>query len=193
MDNAFGKLLREERAKARLSQQYVGQQAGLDHSFISYLESGRRKPTREGIEQIARAFRDPMVEDRLLAAAGFLPRRAAGLAAIHPVLDRVLRIVTADVPPATIAGGMHFIERGLQRAEVMVAAAYRAKDVDYRSMRPSIEVCPRCKNLVRETGWDDPPYWCGECDAGVNAPKITPLPLRTETPPDYWRQEDGDV
>ena len=45
IEKAFGKVLRETRDKAEMSQEELALTAGLDRSFISLLERGLRQPS----------------------------------------------------------------------------------------------------------------------------------------------------
>jgi transcriptional regulator with XRE-family HTH domain len=69
---AFGSLLKAWRARRRVSQLDLALDAELSQRHVSFLESGRSKPTRASIEKLADALTIPRGErDRLFAAAGF--------------------------------------------------------------------------------------------------------------------------
>ncbi|MGA0599775.1 helix-turn-helix domain-containing protein [Caulobacter sp. KR2-114] len=69
---AFGSLLKAWRARRRVSQLDLALDADLSQRHVSFLESGRSKPTRASIEKLADALTIPRGErDRLFAAAGF--------------------------------------------------------------------------------------------------------------------------
>lgn len=53
---AFGKLLREQRRVAGLTQEVIAFEAGLDRVFISMLERGVRQPTLTTIAALADAM-----------------------------------------------------------------------------------------------------------------------------------------
>jgi transcriptional regulator with XRE-family HTH domain len=73
----FGQMLTRLRTAQRLSQNQLAQRAGLNHSYISRLESGGRgDPSRTVVEQFVGALGlDPSGReaDELRMAAGFLP------------------------------------------------------------------------------------------------------------------------
>lgn len=70
----FANTLREYRAQARMSQTELARRSGLDHSYVSRLESGYRTPTRDAVIKLAKAMElSPEKRDRLLASAGFMP------------------------------------------------------------------------------------------------------------------------
>jgi transcriptional regulator with XRE-family HTH domain len=53
---AFGKILRESRQRAGLSQEELADAADLDRTFIGMLERGKRQPTLESLFRIADAL-----------------------------------------------------------------------------------------------------------------------------------------
>lgn len=53
---AFGKILREYRVRARISQEELAVSAQLNRNYIGMLERGERQPTLETILQIAEAL-----------------------------------------------------------------------------------------------------------------------------------------
>ena len=81
----FGRTLARLRGVQRLSQNQLAGRAGLNHSYISRLESGGRgEPSRAVVEQFVTALAlDPTGHDAddLRMAAGFLPADPAHLLA----------------------------------------------------------------------------------------------------------------
>jgi transcriptional regulator with XRE-family HTH domain len=76
----FSELLKHYRELHGISQSKLGELAGLDHSYISKLESNHRNPDRSAVDKVARALNLSEVStDKLLAGAGFLPRNANNL------------------------------------------------------------------------------------------------------------------
>lgn len=70
----FPGLLADLREQAGWSQSRLGDEAGLDHSFICLLEHGRRTPSRATIARLARTLRLTLADaSRLFVAAGLLP------------------------------------------------------------------------------------------------------------------------
>lgn len=73
----FGQMLARLRQAQRLSQNQLAQRAGLNHSYISRLESGDRgDPSRTVVEQFIGALgldAEGRDADELRMAAGFLP------------------------------------------------------------------------------------------------------------------------
>lgn len=54
--NAFGQTLRYFRARQQISQERLSQESGLDRSYISLLERGRRQPSLTTLLQLAEAL-----------------------------------------------------------------------------------------------------------------------------------------
>ncbi len=50
---AFGRVLREARLKAEFSQERLALDAGVDRTFVSMLERGKRQPTLETLFRLA--------------------------------------------------------------------------------------------------------------------------------------------
>jgi transcriptional regulator with XRE-family HTH domain len=50
---AFGRILREYRLKAKLSQEALALAAGIDRTFVSLLERGQRQPTLTTLFRLA--------------------------------------------------------------------------------------------------------------------------------------------
>ncbi len=77
MDRAeshLGRLIRHWRARRHLSQLDLAGEAGVSTRHVSFIETGRARPSREMVLQLARALDVPL-RDRndLLTAAGFVP------------------------------------------------------------------------------------------------------------------------
>lgn len=53
---AFGKVLREARKKAGLTQEQLGLEADLERNFVSMLELGQRQPSLTTLIKLAKAL-----------------------------------------------------------------------------------------------------------------------------------------
>lgn len=74
---AFPSLLKTWRSRRRLSQLDLALEAGLSQRHVSFLETGRSKPSRQSIVRLGDALNMPCAEvDALHAAAGFAARSA---------------------------------------------------------------------------------------------------------------------
>lgn len=96
--SSFGRLLRAQRTRRRLSQLDLALDANVSARHISFLETGRARPSREMVLQLARTLDVPL-RDRnvLLTAAGFAERyrrtdlSEPEMAQIRRALDYMLR------------------------------------------------------------------------------------------------------
>lgn len=72
--NSFPEVLRQWRQKRRLSQLELGLSSGVSQRHISFLESGRARPSREMILKISETLSVPLRDRNVwLMAAGFAP------------------------------------------------------------------------------------------------------------------------
>jgi len=75
--DAFGPLLKSWRTRRRLSQLDLALYACMSQRHLSFLETGRSKPSRYAIRQICEALEMPAAEqDVMLMSAGFAPQSA---------------------------------------------------------------------------------------------------------------------
>jgi len=95
---AFPNLLRDCRRGRRLSQLDLAVEAEVSQRHLSFLESGRAKPSREMVLQLAQALDLPLRErNRLLQAAGYagvFPQRkleAADMVPVRQALEQLLK------------------------------------------------------------------------------------------------------
>src|SRR5262249_18345516 len=72
--NTFGELLRSWRLSRRASQLELGMEAGVSARHISFIETGRAKPSQEMVITLATVLDIPLRERNLLLhAAGYAP------------------------------------------------------------------------------------------------------------------------
>jgi transcriptional regulator with XRE-family HTH domain len=72
MDTTFGPALKEWRNRRRVSQLDLGSLAGVSARHISFLETGRSRPSREMVHHLSEYLEVPLSErNALLNAAGF--------------------------------------------------------------------------------------------------------------------------
>lgn len=53
---AFGRALRQRRTEAKLSQEKIALEAGIERVYVSWLETGKRQPTFHTIVKLAGAL-----------------------------------------------------------------------------------------------------------------------------------------
>ncbi len=95
--DAFGPLLKSWRNRRHVSQLDLAMDAGMSQRHISFLETGRSKPSRYAVRQICEALEMPAAEhDVMLVSAGFAPQstdaswNAEVRAAVGASIDHVL-------------------------------------------------------------------------------------------------------
>jgi transcriptional regulator with XRE-family HTH domain len=93
----LGNLLRDWRQRRRLSQLDLALEAGVSARHLSFLETGRAKPSREMVLHLSDQLDVPLRDrNRMLLAAGFAPAfeerpiDAPEMAPVREALDRVL-------------------------------------------------------------------------------------------------------
>jgi transcriptional regulator with XRE-family HTH domain len=98
LEGAFGPLLRQWRARRRLSQLALALEASISSRHVSFLETGRARPSREMVLLLAQALDVPLRErNQLLTGAGYAPiyretgMDAPDMAQVRRALDLVLR------------------------------------------------------------------------------------------------------
>ena len=95
---SIGELLRSWRRRRSLSQLELALEADVSSRHVSFVETGRARPSREMVLRLAEHLDIPLRErNRLLLAAGYAPLYAERslaepeMAPIHQALDRFLR------------------------------------------------------------------------------------------------------
>lgn len=102
-----GQLLREWRARRNLSQFQLASGAAVSTRHLSFIETGRARPSREMVLHLADRLDVPLRErNRLLVAAGFAPaygERALDSDEMAPVRQALERFLAAHEPyPALV-------------------------------------------------------------------------------------------
>ena len=103
----FGPMLRTWRRRRGASQLSLALQSGVSQRHVSFLESGRAKPSREMVVQLSTALDVPLRQrNAMLLAAGFAPvYRESNLAApeLSPVRQAIDRMLKQQEPyPAVV-------------------------------------------------------------------------------------------
>jgi transcriptional regulator with XRE-family HTH domain len=112
----FGRQLREWRSHRNLSQLDLAMEAGISPRHLSFLETGRSRPTEGMIIRIAEALDLPFrAQNELFSAAGFTPRFASvereGIEGLpKPVREALALILERHAPwPAVVFNADHDI------------------------------------------------------------------------------------
>ena len=123
---AFGALLREWRQRRHLSQLALALEAGVSQRHLSFVESGRARPSREMVLQLAVHLDVPLRgRNGLLLAAGYAP---------------VFSERPLDDP--TLAAARRAVERVLAGARALPRARGRSA-LDARRREPRRRAVPR--------------------------------------------------
>lgn len=113
----FGALLRQWRTRRRVSQLDLAIAAGVSARHVSFLETGRSRPSREMVLRLAEWLDVPLRErNPLLLAAGFAPSYP-----VRPLDDPALAPVRAAVD-AVLAGYEPYPALAVDRGWHLVAA-----------------------------------------------------------------------
>lgn len=102
-----GSLLREWRMRRRMSQLDLALEAEVSQRHLSFVESGRSRPSREMVLHLAERLDVPLRErNRLLLAAGFAPgyaERPIDDALLAPALEAVGMVLRGHEPNPAMA------------------------------------------------------------------------------------------
>jgi transcriptional regulator with XRE-family HTH domain len=105
--SAFGPMLREWRLRRRLSQLGLATEAEVSQRHLSFVESGRARPSREMVMRLAEHLAVPLrARNALLVAAGHAPEfgeRPLGDPALAPAMEAVGTILSAHEPWPALA------------------------------------------------------------------------------------------
>jgi transcriptional regulator with XRE-family HTH domain len=158
---AFGVLLKEWRQRRRVSQLDLAIAADVSARHVSFLETGRSKPSREMVLRLAERLEVPL-RDRnpLLLAAGFAPsypRRALDDPAMTPVREAVDAILTGYEPyPALVVDrGWNLVAANAGVAPLTAAAAAHLREPPVNVLRLSLHpdgLAPHIVNLAQWRG-----------------------------------------
>jgi transcriptional regulator with XRE-family HTH domain len=110
--SSIGQLLREWRMRRRLSQLELATGAGISARHLSFVETGRARPSREMVLHLAEHLDVPLRErNPLLLAAGYAPTfNASDLDApeMQPVREAIDRLLVAHEPYPAILVDRHW-------------------------------------------------------------------------------------
>jgi transcriptional regulator with XRE-family HTH domain len=116
----LGALLREWRQRRKLSQLALALAADVSQRHLSFVESGRTRPSRDMVLRLAAQLELPLRErNRLLLAAGFAPlypERPLDDPALDAARAAVVRLLTAHEPYPALAVDRHWTLVAANRA-----------------------------------------------------------------------------
>ena len=156
---AFGALLREWRQRRRVSQLDLAISADVSARHVSFLETGRSRPSREMVLRLAERLDVPL-RDRnpMLLAAGFAPsypRRALDDPAMTPVREAVGAILAGYEPyPALVVDrGWNLVAANAGVAPLTVAAAAHLREPPVNVLRLSLHPDGLAPHIVNLAQW----------------------------------------
>lgn len=112
MTKPFGELLRDWRQRRRISQLGLALDAGVSQRHLSFMESGRSRPSREMVLALAERLEVPLRDrNTLLLAAGFAPafrERPLDDPALAPARAAIAQVMDHHEPFPAIAFDRHW-------------------------------------------------------------------------------------
>jgi transcriptional regulator with XRE-family HTH domain len=106
-ENPFGDLLKEWRQRRRMSQLDLALDAEISQRHLSFVESGRSRPSRDMVLKLAEHMSVPLRQrNRLLLAAGFAPsyeERGLDHPYMKPAMSAVQTVLNGHEPYPAIA------------------------------------------------------------------------------------------
>jgi transcriptional regulator with XRE-family HTH domain len=126
--SSFAQNLRHWRSKRHLSQLVLAAEAGVSARHVSFLESGRARPSRDMVLTLAEALQVPLPErNTLLESAGFAAlyrRRALDDAALGPVRAGMEHMLSRHDPyPAVLMDRLWRVLRLNKTATLLFGAS----------------------------------------------------------------------
>jgi len=147
---SIGELLRDWRRRRSLSQLELALEADVSSRHVSFLETGRARPSREMVLRLAEHLDIPLRErNRLLLAAGYAPLyverslEEPEMAPVHRALDRFLR---AHEPYPAVVLDRHYNLVSSNDAVAVLTAGVAAELL----APPALT---RCGSRFTQTGW----------------------------------------
>jgi transcriptional regulator with XRE-family HTH domain len=151
---AFPQLCRQWRQLRRLSQLDLAERAEVSQRHLSWLETGRSKPSRGMVLRIAEALEIPLRErNKLLHAAGFAPHyRESALteAAMAPVRDALARVLAHHEPfPALVVDRKWNRVMGNAASDLMLSLAGAKSATDDEAIPVNLAAATLAPNGLR--------------------------------------------
>jgi transcriptional regulator with XRE-family HTH domain len=157
-----GAVLREWRERRNLTQRGLASQSAVSARHLSFIETGRARPSREMVLHLAERLDVPLRErNRLLLAAGFAPifgERSLEESEMAPVRAALERFLTAHEPYPALVVDRHWnivaSNRGVAYVTRGVAAELRAPPAN--ALRIALHpdgLAPRITNLADWSGY----------------------------------------
>lgn len=159
---SVGALLREWRQRRNLSQFELALRSAVSARHLSFIETGRARPSREMVLHLAERLDVPLRErNRLLLAAGFAPafrQRSFDESEMAPVREALERFLSAHEPYPALVVDRHWnvvaLNRGVAFINRGVAAELRTPPAN--ALRIALHpdgLASRISNLANWSGY----------------------------------------
>lgn len=156
-DNRVGTLLRDWRQRRRLSQLDLALEAGVSTRHLSFVETGRSKPSAEMLLHLAEQLEVPLRDrNQLLLAAGYAPQYAARSLEdpdLSPIRDALGHVLAGHEPYPAFA-----VDRGWNLVASNAALGPILEGIDAELLKPPVNcmrlalhpdgLAPRILNLA---------------------------------------------
>jgi transcriptional regulator with XRE-family HTH domain len=155
--SAVGPLLREWRTSRRLSQLALSVRAGVSARHVSFVETGRSRPTREMILRLAEELDVPLRNrNEMLLAGGFAPAYAEsdlGGPRLATVLASLRDVLAGHEPYPAVLVDRHWtmVDANAGIAPLLAGVAGRLLEPPVNVLRLSLHpegMAPRIRNLA---------------------------------------------
>ncbi len=124
MQQVFGTVLKDWRGRRRMSQLDLGLEADVSARHISFLESGRSRPSRQMVLHLAEVLEVPRdASNSMLVAAGFAPAYAArnrNAEELKPLTDAIEWTITRHEPYPAFVIDRHWVLKAMNRPSQML-------------------------------------------------------------------------
>ena len=158
-DQDFGAQLRDWRRRRRLSQLDLAAEADLSTRHLSFVETGRSKPSRETVMRLAEALELPLRgRNALLMAAGYapsFPERSLDDARQADARELVQRILDAHMPFPALAVDRHWqlVAHNKMAGALMAGAAAHLLEPPVNVLRLSLHPEGSAPQIVNLADW----------------------------------------
>ena len=152
----MGDVMRDWRRRRRLSQLDLAAEAAVSSRHLSFVETGRSRPSRELLLQLAETLAMPLRErNRLLLAGGFAPaypERALDADDMAVAREAVRAILDGHAPFPALAVDRHWslVRANAPAQALMKGVAPRLLESPVNVLRLSLDpegLAPRIRNL----------------------------------------------
>jgi len=156
-----GELLREWRRRRRLSQLELALEAGVSTRHLSFVETGRSRPSPELVLHLAEQLEVPLRErNRLLLAAGYAPvfeERSLDEPEMAPVRDTVQVVLEGHHPSPAIAvdHGWALVAHNRGAALLMAGLPEQLLAPPLNVLRASLHPDGLARRIVNLRQWKD--------------------------------------